>query len=172
MTTDRGWSYGIDPHPTSNGVKQILTTALLLTAVSILISLVYTRLPGLPARLTTASSSPNILIGNRTVHVTVANTPQLREKGLSDYPALSKDEGMLFSFENDGYHAFWMKKMLFSIDIVWISLSGEIVDIVEGAAPESYPTVFTPRREARYVVELPAGFVREYSVRLGDTVRF
>lgn len=153
-------------------MKQKLSLALLLTAIAVIISLVYTRLPGLPAISSPAETfSPRIEIGNQILQVTVADTPLEREKGLSGRDALFPAEGMLFVFEEDGYHAFWMKDMKFPIDIVWISYSGEIVDIRENISPDSYPAVFTPRRSARYALELPAGFVKEYSFQLGDKVR-
>src|SRR3989338_5701660 len=59
-------------------------------------------------------------IGDQAVRVTVADTPESRERGLSGRDGLASDEGMLFVFQNDGYHTFWMKDMLFSIDIIWL----------------------------------------------------
>ena len=108
----------------------------------------------------------------QTVKVTVADTPESRERGLSGRSELASDEGMLFVFPKDGQYAFWMKDMRFAIDIVWISYSEEIVDVEEKVSPETYPAVFTPRRPARYVLELPSGFVEEHDVTIGDTVRF
>jgi|SRR3989344_4008067 len=108
----------------------------------------------------------------QTVKVTVADTPESRERGLSGRSELAPDEGMLFVFPEDGHYAFWMKDMRFAIDIVWISYSEEIVDVEEKVSPETYPAVFTPRRPARYVLELPSGFVEEHDVTIGDTVRF
>lgn len=113
-----------------------------------------------------------IVLAGETLYVDIADTEALRERGLGGREMLASDEGMLFIFEQDGPHAFWMKGMRVSIDIVWISSSGIVVDIRESVAPESYPTVFVPRQPARYVVELPEGFVRAHGVAVGDIVEF
>ena len=110
-------------------------------------------------------------IGDQTVRVTVADTPESRERGLSGRDGLASDEGMLFVFPNDEYHMFWMKDMLFSIDIVWLSRDKTVVDIAEDVSPDTFPSSFSPRALARYVLELPAGFVEEYTVQIGDEVQ-
>jgi len=115
-------------------------------------------------------TSSAVRIGGQSIRVDVAATSATREQGLSGRERLGDGEGMLFVFPSDGKYAFWMKDMYFPIDIVWISSSSNIVDIRESVPPESYPAIFTPRREARYVVELPAGFVEEYGVHIGDSV--
>ena len=110
-------------------------------------------------------------IGDQTVRVTIADTPESRERGLSGRDGLASDEGMLFVFPNDEYHMFWMKDMLFSIDIVWLSRDKTVVDIAEDVSPDTFPSSFSPRALARYVLELPAGFVEEYTVQIGDEVQ-
>src|SRR3989344_507351 len=77
-----------------------------------------------------------------------------------------------FVFQNDGYHTFWMKDMLFSIDIIWLSHEGTVVDIAKDVSPDTFPMSFSPRAFARYVLELPARFVEEYTIQIGDEVRF
>lgn len=87
--------------------------------------------------------------------------------------SLPEGEGMLFVFEEEGRHAFWMKNMLIALDILWISADGEIVDIKEGALPcgQVCPGL-NPGSPAKYVLEVPVGFVRRNDVRCGDRVRF
>lgn len=131
----------------------------------------------------------DVSVGGETVRAIVADTPELRERGLSGRESLAPGEAlgrsplgrttgetatgeaMLFLFPEDGHHSFWMKDMLFSIDIIWISSSSTIVDIHESVSPDSYPTVFTPGSEARYVLELPAGFVASRDVKIGDEIK-
>ena len=112
-----------------------------------------------------------IRLKDKTIKVMVADTPELRAKGLSGREGLARDEGMLFIFDSDGKYQFWMKDMRFNVDILWISDKGEVVDIKENASPSIYPAVFAPNSPARYVLELPAGFVRENLVTVGDIVR-
>ena len=109
-----------------------------------------------------------VRIGGQTVRVTIADTPVARAHGLSGRASLASDEGMLFVFEKEDFHSFWMKDMLFSIDIIWFSSEKAVVDIAVNVSPDTFPAAFLPRAPARYVLELPAGFVEEYTVQIGD----
>ncbi|OGG77494.1 hypothetical protein A3B35_03630 [Candidatus Kaiserbacteria bacterium RIFCSPLOWO2_01_FULL_54_24] len=153
-------------------MKRILTVALLLTAIAFLISLVYKPL-SVPS-LVEEKSGPRVhtvVLAERTVFVDVADTPEKRSVGLSGREELAPDEGMLFVFPEDGMHAFWMKDMGFSIDILWISREGLVVDMQQKVSPETYPAAYVPRKEARYVLELPSGWIERYTVGLGDVVQ-
>lgn len=116
------------------------------------------------------SYQPKVILGKQEVTVTIADTPLLREKGLSGRKALASNEGMLFVFSEPGFHGFWMKDMLFSIDIIWFDQNRRIVDVWERATPASYPKVFTPRVSAQFVLEVPAGFFLDHSLKIGDIV--
>lgn len=116
------------------------------------------------------SGSRNVQVAGETITVTVVRTPEDRAKGLGGRTGLLSGEGMLFVFDTDAKHRFWMKGMLFSIDILWISSDGKIVDTLSRVSPATYPAVFTSRAPARYVLELPAGFIEEYHVRIGDEI--
>jgi uncharacterized membrane protein (UPF0127 family) len=119
-----------------------------------------------------AGERTTLAIGGTSVRVTVADTDRLREKGLSGHPGLAPDEGMLFVFDTDGMPGFWMKDMRFSIDILWLDRERRIVHIVREVAPETYPETYAPQVPSRYVIELPAGFVRKHNVRVGTIVRW
>ena len=54
--------------------------------------------------------------------------------GLSGYAGLPEDAGMLFVFPEPIQPTFWMKGMLFAIDIIWIR-DGTVVQIHESATP-------------------------------------
>ncbi|MBI5645098.1 DUF192 domain-containing protein [Candidatus Kaiserbacteria bacterium] len=118
-------------------------------------------------------SKPDSLVylAGRSVHVTLADTEAEREQGLGGRESLSSDEGMLFVFPQEGEYGFWMKDMHIPIDIVWISRQGTVVFLAQNVTPDTYPHVFTPNRDAQYVLELRAGWTEEYNVRVGDTVR-
>ena len=109
-----------------------------------------------------------VFIENLAVTVTVANDTEERAQGLSGVPALDELEGKLFVFDESGYHRFWMKDMQFPIDIIFIDESFTVVDIVENVLPESYPTTYTSRVPARFVLETNAFFARSFSVETGD----
>lgn len=112
-----------------------------------------------------------VQLRGKTISAMVADTPGLRAKGLGGRWGLAQDEGMLFIFDSDAKHQFWMKDMRFAIDILWLSDKGEVVDIRESISPSTYPAVFAPNSPARYVLELPAGFAKENEVSVGEIVR-
>jgi uncharacterized membrane protein (UPF0127 family) len=78
-------------------------------------------------------------------------------------------EGMLFIFEEEARHAFWMKNMKFSIDIIWLSKDKRVVDIASNVLPcvQDCPRL-VPKQDAKYVLETAAGFCAKYNIRPGD----
>ena len=111
-----------------------------------------------------------VRIGSTEVSAEVVNIPAARERGLSGHAPLGASEGMLFVFDKEDEHGFWMKDMLFSIDIIWIDSSYNIVSIKENATPESYPEVFYPASPVKYVLEVSAGFAATHSIAEGSKV--
>ncbi len=109
------------------------------------------------------------------VFVEVVDTPASREQGLSGRTGLGENEGMLFVFENSGRYGFWMKDMIFAIDIVWINKDGIVVHVERNVAPDSYfntvpPQTFINTPEAKYVLELASGSAEKHGLYLGTKV--
>lgn len=116
---------------------------------------------------------PDMLrIGRAVVHIELATTTAARSLGLGDRDSLASDSGMLFVFPDTGSHAFWMKDMRFSIDIVWLDDSARVIFIRRAVAPDTYPATFDAQSPSRYVVELPAGYARAHAIELGNEARF
>ncbi|MFA5830784.1 MAG: DUF192 domain-containing protein [Candidatus Paceibacterota bacterium] len=107
---------------------------------------------------------------NVSVEAEVVNREDTRILGLSGRSALSEGEGMWFDFISEGYHGFWMKDMNFPIDILWFDKHLRIIHMKENASPESYPETYAPPSPDRFVLEVPAGFVKKYAVSLGESV--
>lgn len=102
--------------------------------------------------------------------VSVADSPSERALGLSGVKSLPEREGKLFIFDIEGRYGFWMKDMLFPIDILWIDNSGKIVHIEENVRIDSYPTIYTTPVPARFVLEVNAFFVSTFHIDIGDQV--
>ena len=113
-----------------------------------------------------------LYIDGVSVHAEVVTTEAARGRGLSGRESLPDGQGMLFVFEKSDRYAFWMKEMHFPIDIIWLDENFTIVSITEDALPESYPATFRPTTPVRYVLEVPAGFVRRNSVIVGNKISF
>lgn len=122
------------------------------------------------AHTSTLRDDAEVVLPRGTLLVQLANTPTTRELGLSYRESIGDEEGMLFIFDKPDIYAFWMKDMKFAIDMVWLSENGQVVHIQENATPESYPTVFSNKPKAQYVLELNAGNAAKYGLYLGVKV--
>ena len=119
----------------------------------------------------TTEKKTDVCISGKCFHVTLAATPEARQKGLMGAQSLAKGTGMLFVFPEEGNYSFWMKDMKFPLDIVWISGEGKIVYISSYTQPceplQPCPSI-TPPAYARYVLEVNAGEAYDFSP--GDDV--
>ncbi len=97
----------------------------------------------------------------------IADTDNKRVKGLSGIKAMDADEALVFVFPTPQIAGFWMKDMLYSIDIV-CARNNRVTDSVENFAPSTYPEVYTPKDEADMCVEFVAGTVKQLKIKTGD----
>jgi uncharacterized membrane protein (UPF0127 family) len=102
----------------------------------------------------------HLKINKRKFRLYVADNPQKREKGLSNIPSLQDNEGMIFLFDEPGYHSFWMKDMRFPLDFIFVR-DDKVVDFLEDIKPQTYPRTFTAKKPADKVIELKAGVLKE-----------
>lgn len=111
-------------------------------------------------------------VNNFELKVEVADTQSKRELGLSGHSLLKENEGMLFIFDEEGNYPFWMKDMLFNIDMIWLDADKKIVLIKHDAKPESFPESFGGEVKAKYVLEVISGFSKRHNLKIGDTLEF
>lgn len=121
-----------------------------------------------------SSKQGKVTINNQTFSVKLAQTNEEKEKGLSGTSSLSEKSGMLFVFDEPGYHSFWMKNMKFPIDMIYIS-DQKVVTIYKNAQPlssdEESPIIYKPESPADMVLEINAGEADKYNMKSGDTVK-
>lgn len=99
----------------------------------------------------------------------IADSAEERRQGLSNRSEVPHD-GLLFVFPEYDRPGFWMKDMLFSIDIIWLRDTGEIVGIEANVSPDTYPNPYYPPEPIRYVLEVPAGTAAAKNWRVGSIV--
>lgn len=109
--------------------------------------------------------------GSTKVVVTIADTPETREKGLGGVALLANDHGMLFVFPRAEKYAFWMKDMRIPLDIIWLDEKCTIVDISKNISANSFPEEFRPAQPARYVLEVNALFAQKNGLKIGAQCR-
>ncbi|MCR4256846.1 MAG: DUF192 domain-containing protein, partial [Candidatus Uhrbacteria bacterium] len=69
-------------------------------------------------------------------------------------------------------HPFWMNRMRFSLDIIWID-GKTVVEIAENVPSPRFgeiPYTHVPKAEADRVLELNAGMVQETGLGVGDWI--
>lgn len=110
----------------------------------------------------------------KAITAELAITDNERAKGLMFREKINPDQGMLFIFEKEGRHSFWMKNMIISIDILWLNKEKQIVHIEECVPPcrEDPCPSYTTKIPAMYVLELKAGSVKDNSLKRFDTLSF
>jgi uncharacterized membrane protein (UPF0127 family) len=111
-----------------------------------------------------------IQISGAEFNVEIAASNEEKLLGLSGRSSLASSTGMFFIFNYPGNWGIWMKDMNFPIDVLWIDDDFKINHIVEDMAPQSYPQVYKPTSSARYVLELPAGTVKDRGIKIGQSI--
>lgn len=122
-------------------------------------------------------STKEITVGNTKVTVEIAKTGEERQKGLSGRTTLDANSGMLFVFaQKKAFPSFWMKDMLFPLDIIWIA-DGKITKIdknvpIPSPAANQLSTLalYNPDKPIDYVLEVNAGFSDKNKLQVGDSV--
>jgi len=118
-----------------------------------------------------------VKIDNLQVRVDWARDDASQTKGLGGKDSLEYDRGMLFVFDKEGKYTFWMKDVKFPIDIIWISKDKKVVDYYKNAeiqlgVPDGQLKVYAPQSPAQYVLEVNAGTVDKYDIKIGDEAKF
>jgi len=124
-----------------------------------------------------ATLAKSLKIKGLTVNIDIAESADERKKGLSGRNSMNIDQGMLFVFDKSGVYAIWMKDMKFAIDILWISDDKKVVDIAQNVVPEPGKkdrelTIYTPKADAKYILEVNAGITSLNNIAVGETVDF
>jgi len=155
----------------SKAVNALSATLVLILAVGAVVYVQTGPCFGTP----TGYERTNVTVADRngstlaTVSVRLADTGTKRCVGLSNTESLATDEGMLFVHEETDTHAYVMRDMAFSLDIVFVAENGTVTEI-HHAAPEAGGDSTQYRGRGRYVLEVPRGYTNETEVDVGDRV--
>ncbi len=105
------------------------------------------------------------------IQVELARTVPEQTKGLMFRTELSPDAGMLFLFDHDEVHTFWMKNTLIPLDMVFITKEGVVAGVVENAEPQTL-TARGVDAVSRHVLEVKGGLTAARGISAGTRVRF
>jgi len=111
-----------------------------------------------------------IYLNDKEIWVEMVRTPEERARGLMGRKHLGENEGMLFVFEKEDYHSFWMKDTLVPLSIAFIDREGKILKIadMEPLTLDSHP----PPKPILYALEMRKGWFSANGIQGGDILKF
>ena len=103
--------------------------------------------------------------------IEIADTDYETQTGLMYRDGMETDQGMLFVFDEEAYHSFYMKNTKFSIDIIFIDSDLRVASFKENARPldESGLNSEVP---VQYVLEVNAGLAEQWQLEIGDRIEY
>ncbi len=110
---------------------------------------------------------------NSSVSITceIASTPKELSEGLMNRQELPEDKGMLFIYETLQNLSFWMKNILFPLDIVFLDEEGIVINVesadIEPGVPDNELKRYNSFRPAQFVVEINQGLSTLYGIKEG-----
>jgi uncharacterized protein len=115
-----------------------------------------------------ALKTAQLRIGVHTLRVEVAASEPTRMKGLMHREKMGRNDGMLFVFDEPGYHAMWMKDTLIPLSVAFVDRDGVILNIadMEPRTLESHAAA----GPAIYAIETNKGWFAERKIKPGDKV--
>jgi len=105
------------------------------------------------------------------IDIEIADDDRQTTQGLMYRRTMKQNRGMLFIFPDEEERSFWMKNTVLALDIMYLNANKEIVSITENAQPKSEESIWS-EVPAKYVVEVNAGFVTQYDIKVGDIITF
>jgi uncharacterized membrane protein (UPF0127 family) len=114
------------------------------------------------------------LPGGKSVTAELAVSDEERARGLMFREKILPDQGMLFVFESEDRHSFWMKNTLVALDMLWLDSEKRVIHIAADVPPctEDPCPSYGPDRPARYVLELKNGRAAAEGIKVGDRLQF
>ena len=117
---------------------------------------------------------PTIKVGNKSLKVNLAITPEQQKRGLMNIQGmpptkLPENEGMLFIYRREEMISFWMKNTTIPLSIAFIDRKG-IIKEIKDMEPGSMASV-RPKRPAQYALEVNRGWFSKNNVKVGDKVK-
>lgn len=114
----------------------------------------------------------NFRLGQGEYLAVVSRRPPEITLGLSGRETIGAD-AMLFILPAREQSVFWMYRMRFPLDFVWLA-DDKVIDIQQNIPPpgpnipQNQIATVRPSAQAEAVLELPAGFVAARAIKIGD----
>ncbi|SDM22920.1 DUF192 domain-containing protein [Kriegella aquimaris] len=103
--------------------------------------------------------------------IEIAESDYETQTGLMYRNSMDKEQGMLFIFPDIAMHSFYMKNTEFPLDIIFIGDDLRIASFQENAEPYNQKGL-SSKVPVKYVLEVNAGMVEQWSLQVGDSISF
>ncbi|MFM0484100.1 DUF192 domain-containing protein [Paraburkholderia strydomiana] len=107
--------------------------------------------------------------GMFVIDAAVAANDADREQGLMYRTNLAPNEGMLFVFNENAVHCFWMKNTLIPLSIAFIRADGTVTDIDEMQAETT--NNHCPKNNGVYALEMSKGWFTSKGIKPGMKIQ-
>jgi uncharacterized protein len=107
--------------------------------------------------------------GMYVIEASIAANDADREQGLMYRKHLAPNEGMLFVFNENAVHCFWMKNTLIPLSIAFIRADGTVTDIDEMEAETE--NNHCPRNNGVYALEMSKGWFASKGIKPGMQIK-
>jgi uncharacterized membrane protein (UPF0127 family) len=107
-------------------------------------------------------------VAGHALKAEVVATPELRARGLMFREKLGRNDGMLFIFDEPGYHSMWMMNTFIPLSVAFVDGEGRILNI-EDMQPRTLDS-HVAQGPARYAVETNIGWFAERRIKAGDKI--
>ncbi len=117
------------------------------------------------------AKTPWAEIKGKRFTIELANTPELRERGLMFRRELAADAGMLFIHDEMSPVAYWMKNTYIPLDILYFDEEKKLVSAQLNVLPcgeQAQCPIYPSAGPAEYVLEINAGLAETLQLKPGD----
>ena len=125
-------------------------------------------LASLPLLADVAFKTSQVKVAGHPLKVELAIEEPQRVQGLMFRKSLGKDDGMVFLFDEPGYHSMWMKNTLIPLSVAFLDKDGVILNILD-MEPQTLDSHMAAG-PAVYAVETNKGWFAAKKVKPGDKV--
>ncbi|MEP6994785.1 MAG: DUF192 domain-containing protein [Acidobacteriota bacterium] len=123
---------------------------------------------------TTAAAGPRVEMPSGAVYrLELALTPEEQAQGLMYRESLPERTGMLFIFNEDAPHQFWMKNTMIPLDMIWLDAAGKVLFVSAATPPcKADPCgTYGPEAPARQVLEIAGGLAAKERITVGSQLK-
>jgi hypothetical protein len=105
------------------------------------------------------------------LYIEFAETDYETQTGLMYRKAMEGNQAMLFIFQEEAVHSFYMKNTEFALDILYIDKDLKITSIQENAQPLDEGGL-SSKVPVKYVLEINGGLAEDLGILVGDSISF